>query len=133
VRGASTIGEQVARILKPRPRTYWSHWIAGFDAGRLLDRFGHARVLAFYLNQAPFGAQRRGVVQAARYYFGGQPDSLNPSEQLALAVLVRSPVHYSPRKHPRNLRHAVNQLAARMQDDQVITPTQAAAIRRAPI
>src|SRR5699024_10699935 len=43
-RGASTIGEQAARILQARPRTYWSHWIAGRDAQRLLDRFGHARV-----------------------------------------------------------------------------------------
>ena len=132
-RGASTIGEQVTRILHPRPRTYWSHWIAGFDAGRLLRRFGHAQVLAFYLNQVPYGARRRGVLQASRYYFGSEPGALDPSEQLALAVLVRSPQGYDPRRHPRALRHAVDQLAGRMLDEGMIGATDAEAIRRAPI
>lgn len=133
VRGASTIGEQVARILRPRPRSYWSHWTAGFDADRLLYRFGHAAVLAFYLNQVPYGARRHGVVPAARYYFGRQVDALDPAEQLALAVLVRSPEGYDPRRHPRALRRAVDQLAARIQADGTIDATQAEAIHRAPI
>jgi penicillin-binding protein 1C len=132
-RGASTIGEQVARILQARPRTYWSHWIAGFDAGRLLRRFGHARVLEFYLNQVPYGAQRRGVEQAARYYFGRDAGVLDPAEQLALVVLVRSPQGYDPRIHPRAVRRAVDQLAGRMLADKTISATEAEAIRRAPI
>ncbi len=133
VRGASTIGEQVARILRPRPRTYWSHWVAGFDSGRLLRRFGHARVLDFYLNQVPYGAQRRGVDAAARYYFGRDPAALDPAEQLALAVLVRSPQAYDPRAHPRALRHAVDRLAGRMQAHGAIDATQTAAIRQSAI
>lgn len=133
VRGASTIGEQVARILEPRPHTYWSHWIAGVDAGRLLRRFGHAHVLTFYLNQVPYGANRRGVAQAARYYFGRDVHALDSAEQLALAVLVRSPVAYDPRRHPRALRRAVDRLAARMQREGAITATQVTAIRSAPI
>lgn len=132
-RGASTIGEQVARILKPRPRSYWSHWIAGFDADRLLHRFGHAEVLAFYLNQVPYGAQRRGVAQAARYYFGRELGALDPAEQFALAVLVRSPQGYDPRSHPRALRRAVDQLAARMRAAHSISAVEADAIERAPI
>lgn len=132
-RGASTIGEQVARILSPRPRTYWSHWIAGLDADRLLRRFGHAEVLEFYLNQVPYGAQRRGVAQAAHYYFGCDPGALDPAEQLALAVLVRSPDAYDPRRHPRALRRAVDRLAHRMLAERVIGAVQLEAIRRAPI
>jgi penicillin-binding protein 1C len=132
-RGASTIGEQVARILKPRPRTYWSHWVGGFDADRLLLRFGHAQVLAFYLNQVPYGAQRRGVSQAAHYYFGREVGALDPAEQLALAVLVRSPRGYDPRSRARALRRAVDQLAARMRASGVIGAAEADAIERAPI
>lgn len=133
VRGASTIGEQVVRILHPRPRGYWSHWMAGFDAARLLRRFGHAQVLEFYLNQVPYGARRRGVVQAARYYFGRDPGALDPAEQLALAVLVRSPTRYDPRLHPRALRRAVDQLAGRMQASGTLSAVQADAVRQAPI
>jgi len=120
VRGASTIGEQVARILTPRPRTYWSHWLAGIEAGRLIGRFGHNRVLEFYLNQVPYGGRRRGVVQASHYYFGRDVSALTPAEQLALAVLVRSPVAYDPADHPQALRRAVDGLARRMQSAKVI-------------
>lgn len=133
VRGASTIGEQVARILEPRPHTYWNHWVAGFDASRLLRRFGHARVLTFYLNQVPYGANRRGVMQAARYYFGRDVSALDPAEQLALAVLVRSPVNYDPRRHPQALRRAVDRLASRMQREGVIAAAQVTAIHGASI
>jgi penicillin-binding protein 1C len=133
VRGASTIGEQAARVLHPRPRTYWSHWIAGLDSGRLLKRFGHAEVLKFYLNQVPYGGQRRGIVSAARYYFGHDPGALDPAEQLALAVLVRSPGRYDPRRHPRTLRKAVNELATRMLGRAAIAKDDYNAILHAPI
>ncbi|MGH8128900.1 MAG: transglycosylase domain-containing protein [Gammaproteobacteria bacterium] len=133
VRGASTIGEQVARILTPRPRTYWSHWLAGIDANRLIDRFGRSRVLEFYLNQVPYGARRRGVVQAARYYFGRDVSALTPAEQLALAVLVRSPVAYDPAQHPRALRRAVDDLAVRMHTHGAIDAAELSAVRRSAI
>ncbi|MGH8224655.1 MAG: transglycosylase domain-containing protein [Gammaproteobacteria bacterium] len=133
VRGASTIGEQAARILTPRPRSYWSHWLAGIEAGRLIHRFGRAKVLEFYLNQVPYGAQRRGVEQAARYYFTSDVAALDPAEQLALAVLVRSPVAYDPRRHPQALRRAVNALAQRMHKEGVINAAEAFAVQRAPI
>ncbi len=133
VRGASTIGEQAARILEPRPRTYWGHWTAGFDAGRLLDRFGHAEVLQFYLNQVPYGADRRGVLPAARYYFGRDLAALSPAEMLALAVLVRSPVHYDPRSHPKALRRAIDALAARMKSEQAIGVATYRAILASPV
>ena len=133
VRGASTIGEQTARIIEPRPRGYWSHWMAGFDASRLLHRFGHAAVFEFYLNQVPYGAQRRGVVAASHYYFGREPAALDPAEQVALAVLVRSPIRYDPRRHPRALRRAIDQLAGRMQVQDTIGTADLQAIQHAPI
>ncbi|MGH8280021.1 MAG: transglycosylase domain-containing protein, partial [Gammaproteobacteria bacterium] len=133
VRGASSIGEQAARILTPRPRSYWSHWLDGVEAGRLLAHFGHARVLEFYLNQVPYGGQRRGVAAAAHYYFGRNLAALDPAEQLALAVMVRAPDLYDPRRHPETLQRAVNALALRMQAADVINVTQAQAVRASAI
>ncbi|MEZ5672431.1 MAG: transglycosylase domain-containing protein [Thiotrichaceae bacterium] len=46
--------------------------------------------LEFYLNQVPYANQRRGVVQAARYYFDRDLETLNIKEMMALAILVRS-------------------------------------------
>jgi penicillin-binding protein 1C len=133
VRGASTIGEQAARIITPRAPTYWSHWLAGIEAGRLLARFGRPRVLDFYLNQAPYAAQRRGIAAAARYYFGDEVAALNPAEQLALVVLVRSPRLLDPRRRGRALRRAVDRLAVRMRRAGIIDAVQLRAVRLSPL
>ena len=91
VRGASTITEQVVRMLHPRPRTVWSRWLEGIEASRLEKRFAKNEIFEFYLNQVPYGHQRRGVVEAAQFYFDRDLGTLNPKESLALAVLVRAP------------------------------------------
>lgn len=91
VRGASTITEQVVRILHPRPRTVWSRLLEGIEAARLEKKFEKHEILEFYLNQVPYGRQRRGVLQAARLYFDRDPDTLSAQEMLILAVLVRAP------------------------------------------
>ncbi len=131
VRGASTISEQVVRLIHPRPRTVWSRWLEGFEALSLERRWRKAAILEFYLNQVPFGAQRRGVVQAARYYFDRDLSTLNPKETLALAVLVRAPSSLDLYDHPQALLPAVARLADRMlaggllSDDQFASLTEA--------
>src|SRR5205823_14196312 len=47
IRGASTITEQVVRMLHPRPRTVWSRWLEGFEAMRLEARFPKTAILEF--------------------------------------------------------------------------------------
>ncbi|HEX7777113.1 MAG TPA: transglycosylase domain-containing protein [Parvibaculum sp.] len=96
VRGASTITEQTVRMLVPRPRTLWSKWLEGFDARRLEMRATKADILEFYLNQVPYAANRRGVVEAARYYFNRDLDTLDAREMLTLAVLPRAPSGLDP-------------------------------------
>ncbi|HEY3515677.1 MAG TPA: biosynthetic peptidoglycan transglycosylase, partial [Gammaproteobacteria bacterium] len=94
VRGASTISEQVVRMLHPRPRSVWSRWLEGFEARELEQRFTKNEILAFYLNQVPYAANRRGVRQAASYYFDRDLATLSKKEMLALAVLVRAPTRF---------------------------------------
>lgn len=91
VRGASTITEQVVRILHPRSRNLWSRWVEGCEAMLLERSASKGEILEFYLNQVPYAANRRGVGQAARYYFNRDVDTLTPKEMLALAVLPRAP------------------------------------------
>jgi penicillin-binding protein 1C len=115
VRGASTISEQVVRMLHARPRTLWSRWLEGFEARRLESRNSKARILEWYLNQVPYAARRRGVLQAARTYFDRDPDTLSIKETLALAVMVRAPAYLDPRKNPAAVDRAVKRLALRLQ------------------
>jgi penicillin-binding protein 1C len=124
VRGASTISEQVVRMLHPRTRTPWSRWVEGFEARTLEDRFGKDRILDFYLNQVPYGARRRGVAQAARYYFDRDLAVLTRHEMLLLAVLIRSPAGMDLRRHPLRARQAMSQLAARVEASGDLSPAE---------
>lgn len=120
VRGASTISEQVIRLLHPRPRTLWSRWVEGFEAMRLEARFSKAEILEFYLNQVPYGANRRGVVQAARYYFGRDLETLSEPEMLALAVMPRAPSRLDPVRAPQRLAGPIQRLVVRLQADRLM-------------
>jgi len=114
VRGASTITEQVVRLLHPRPRNLWSRWLEGFEAVDLEKYFSKAEILEFYLNQVPYAGQRRGLVQAARYYFDRDLDTLNLKEMMALAVMVRAPSRLSLRQNPVAIEAPIQFLAARL-------------------
>jgi penicillin-binding protein 1C len=112
VRGASTITEQVVRLLHPRPRTVWSRWLEGWEATRLEARFSKAEILEFYLNQVPYARRQRGLAQAARYYFDRSLDTLNTREMLSLAVLIRAPARLDPARDSQAVARAVKRLAA---------------------
>jgi penicillin-binding protein 1C len=124
VRGASTISEQVVRMLHPRPRTVWSRWLEGFEAGRLESRCPKDRILEFYLNQVPYGDRRRGVAQAARLYFNRSLDTLSPGELLALVVLVRSPAGMDLRHNQARPLAAIGRLAQRLTDEGTLSAAQ---------
>lgn len=119
VRGASTISEQVVKMLHPRPRSAWSRWLEGFEAKRLERKHSKAAILEFYLNQVPYQARRRGIKQAAAYYFDRDISTLSKKEMLALAVFIRAPNRLDPVKHKRRVEHAINDLAERMQRDNI--------------
>src|SRR5882724_3352560 len=132
IRGASSITEQVVRVVHPRPRNLWSRWVEGFEAARLDARLSKAQILSFYLNQVPYADRRRGVVQAARLYFNRGLDTLSAGEQLSLAVLVRSPVGMDLRRNAPRARWAVEQLADRMRQRGELTAGQRAQIHSQP-
>lgn len=121
VRGASTISEQVVRLLHPRPRTLWARWLETFEAAQLERRFPKTDILAFYLNQVPYARQRRGVVQAARTYFDRDLDTLSPKEMLALAVLVRAPSRLDLTRHAKPIEPAIQHLGSRMRNASILT------------
>lgn len=115
VRGASTISEQVVRMLHPRRRTVWSRLIEGVEAWELERKFSKVAILEFYLNQVPFAGRRRGVVQAARHYFNRDLETLSEEERLMLAVLVRSPDRLDLYRDQNAARAGAVRLAAKME------------------
>ncbi|QQG35801.1 MAG: transglycosylase domain-containing protein [Micavibrio aeruginosavorus] len=111
VRGASTITEQVVRMIHPRPRTLWSKYIEGFEASQLEKKYSKTQILEFYLNQLPYAANRRGIAQAARFYFGRHVTTLTEREMLALVVLVRAPSAFDLYRYPERTAKMIDRLA----------------------
>ncbi|MGE0621467.1 MAG: transglycosylase domain-containing protein [Pseudomonadales bacterium] len=133
VSGASTITEQVVRMINPRPRTLWSRWLEGWEAAELERAHGKLAVLEFYLNQVPYAANRRGVVQAAHYYFDRDLDTLSAQEALALAVLVRAPSRLDLWKDGEQaVAGSLSRLAERMGDRGYLTSAEVSEIATRP-
>ncbi|MCV6638619.1 transglycosylase domain-containing protein [Candidatus Albibeggiatoa sp. nov. NOAA] len=133
VRGASTITEQVVRIIYPRPRTFWSRWLEGFEATLYEQKYSKAEILEFYLNQVPYAGQKRGVVQAARYYFNRDLQTLNLKEMMALSVLVRSPSRLDLKKGTYEIERPIKDLAIRLLAMHLITADDYQAILTEPL
>jgi penicillin-binding protein 1C len=133
VRGASTISEQTVRILHPRPRTFWSRWVETIEVLQLEHRFSKAQILEFYLNQIPYAQHRRGILQAAYYYFDRDLDTLNLKEMLALAILVRSPSRLDLKKGTFEIRRPMQQLATRLLKAQIISQEDYQEIIKSPL
>ena len=117
VRGASTITEQVVRLINPRPRNVWSKWLEGIEATLLEAHTDKASILEFYMNQLPYASHRRGVAQAARYYFNRDLETLSAKEMLALAVLARAPSAYDLYRNKGAIDKPLARLAAQMNLD----------------
>jgi penicillin-binding protein 1C len=97
ISGASTITQQVVRLIRPRPRTYRSKVIELFAAVKMETQLSKAQILELYLNLSPMGGHMRGARLAARRYFDKDVDRVNVVEAAVLAALPRSPSRYDPR------------------------------------
>ncbi|MFA6148626.1 MAG: penicillin-binding protein 1C [bacterium] len=96
VSGASTITQQVARILHPRPRGYEAKLIEVLQAVRIEMILTKEEILEQYLNRVPLGNNLRGVEIASRVYFGKGVRDLTVAEAALLASLPKAPGRLDP-------------------------------------
>lgn len=97
VSGASTITEQVVRLIDPRPRTYYSKCIELLCAIKMEAQLTKQQILELHLNLSPMGGSIRGAGLASRIYFGKHVGRITLCEAAILAALPRSPTRYSPK------------------------------------
>ncbi len=121
VSGASTLTMQLARLVRPSPRTLWSKVRQAALALRIEASLSKRRVLEEYLNRAPFGPAVRGIDAASRLYFDKRPRDLSLAEAAALAAIPRGPAVYSMSKHPERVQRRRDRILDRMCDAGWIT------------
>lgn len=59
-------------------------------------------ILELYINKINFGANGRGIENAANYYFGKNTKELNLSESALLVGVINSPYYYNPFNYLEN-------------------------------
>ena len=103
VSGGSTITQQLARALVPRPRSILGKLREMALALRIEASLSKPRILEEYLNRVAFGPSLRGVEAASRFYFDKSTRDLSLAEAAALASLPRGPTLYDPRRGAQRL------------------------------
>ncbi len=98
VSGASTITEQVVRLIHPRPRTYLTKMLELLESVKMESQLSKDEILELLLNLSPMGGNLRGVGAAARLYFGKDVERISTAEAAILAAIPRSPSRYDSRK-----------------------------------
>ena len=110
--GASTLTMQVARLMRPKPRTYLNKALETLLAVKIELYHDKDGILRLYLDHAPYGGNIVGYQAAAVRYFRKRPEELTWSEAATLAVLPNAPGLVSPTADPRRLEAKRNRLLA---------------------
>ena len=100
VSGASTITQQLARALEPRPRTIFGKLSEMFSAFRLESGHSKEEILEGYFNSISYGNSSTGIEAAAQTYFGLPAKDVSLAQAALLSGIPKSPVKYDPLRHP---------------------------------
>ncbi|MEW6087482.1 MAG: penicillin-binding protein 1C [bacterium] len=91
VSGASTITQQVVKLIKKRRRTFLNKFVEVVESVKLEMELGKEKIMEQYLNRVPLGNNLRGVKIASEVYFEKKCSELNVLECALLASLPKVP------------------------------------------
>jgi penicillin-binding protein 1C len=97
--GASTLSQQLVKMVHGRPHGLASKASEVLHAIELERRLGKDEILEQYLNRVPFGDRIAGVERASEEYFGHPASALTVAEAALLAGIPQAPSATEPRRH----------------------------------
>jgi penicillin-binding protein 1A len=104
-----------------------------FIAAELERVYEKDQILEYYLNSVYFGAGAYGVKAAAREFYGKEMEQLSLDEVATLAVLIRNPGYYNPRRQPARVLERRNDVLETMLEEEWVTQSQEAAAKARPL
>ena len=96
ISGASTITQQLIRVLKPRPRTLSTKVSEALMALRIEQSLSKNEILEKYLNSVSLFSNVCGMHTASLLLFGKSPYMLNLAESATLAAAIQAPGRFDP-------------------------------------
>ena len=115
VSGASTLTQQLARLLVPRRRTLAGKGQEALWALRLTAHLPREEILRAYLDRVALGHDLVGVEAASQAYFGRPARTLSVGQAALLAAIARSPARVDPWRDPEGATWAMREVLGRMQ------------------
>ncbi|MGA7216283.1 MAG: PBP1A family penicillin-binding protein [Terrimicrobiaceae bacterium] len=132
--GASTITQQLARNTFALGEDRWrKKFVEALLALRIEKNLSKQKILEAYANRIYYGVGLYGVETASRACFGKSASDLTLSEAAILAGLIRSPNRLSPLEDTRNALVQRDQVLARMEELQMVSPAEAKAALAEPM
>ena len=132
-RGGSTITQQVVKNnIVGDEQTIQRKILEALYAIELEQRHPKERILQFYMNSVYFGWSAYGVVAAAREYFDKDLADLTIAESATLAVTIRNPTLYDPRRQPERAEDRRNDVIDAMATSGFISYEAAAEAKEEP-
>ena len=114
VSGASTIPQQLARLLVPRRRSLAGKVQEALWALRLSAHLSREQILREYLDRVALGHELVGVEAASQAYFGRPAATLSAGQAALLAAIARSPARVDPWRDPEAAGRAMREVLGRM-------------------
>ncbi|MFL5318366.1 MAG: penicillin-binding protein 1C [Myxococcaceae bacterium] len=133
VAGGSTITQQLARNLIPRPRTFSGKIQEALWALRLEAHLSKREILEQYLNRIPFGNNTWGLEAASELYFGRGAKNLSTAQAAMLASIPRGPSAYNPYRKPERLAERQLWVLQRMESIGALTSEERTSAKNDPI
>ena len=130
VSGGSTLTMQVARLLEPHGHGVIAKSFQIIRAVQMEERYSKDQILSLYLTLAPMGGNLEGVRAASLSYFGKEPASLDLAQSALLVALPQSPAKQRPDRHAQRALAGRDKVLARMVEEGVISPGDAATARK---
>ncbi len=133
VSGASTLTQQLARSVVPRPRTLSGKLSEMALALRIEASLSKRRILEEYVSRVEFGPNLVGIEAASRHYFQKPAAALDLAEAAALVSLPRGPSLYDPRQRPQLLERRRLRVLERLAGLGLATPAEIARAELTPV
>jgi len=93
--GASTISMQVARMLEPAERNYWSKAREILRAIQLEILYSKKEIIGLYISILPYGGNIEGIKAASYLYFQRSPTKLSLAQVISLTIIPNAPNKYN--------------------------------------
>ncbi|HLU30473.1 MAG TPA: transglycosylase domain-containing protein, partial [Acidimicrobiia bacterium] len=134
LRGGSTITQQVVKKVFVGDEISIRRKVTeAFVAAELERRFPKTQILEYYMNSVYFGSSAYGVKAAALEFFGKDLDELTIAEAATMAVQIRNPTLYDPRRRPDQVLARRDRVIDIMVEKGWITPQEADEAKEQPL